>query len=283
MSEVHPANLPRLPHELHLGDLAGLPVKAWPGLQATEGKVRLKLFPTPEAAAAATRAGFTALCGEALAKDFAWLQRDLAGEIKRVALGYSFLMESGALLSDSFALVRAHLLSCRDALPLDPGKLNTVVEGARREMKGLVPRYVDLLESVLQKRGKVLEIAGAGQPWTAELDALLHPRFLRQLSLSQLFHYPRYLEALALRIRRARQNPAKDAEKAGPLLKYIRRYQALKCPAPTRRRLRWLLEEFKVQVFAQELGTAGKVSEKVIEAAFAEAESSGKAQRVEGQ
>jgi ATP-dependent helicase HrpA len=282
MSEVHPDSLPVLPLEIHLGDIAGLPVKAWPGLEAGKGGVRLKLFPTPEAARMATRAGFPALCEEALGKDLGWLQRDLAKELKRVALGYVFILDSQALVAESFGLLRNHLLSVRDCLPLDPARLRTVVESARREMKGLVPRYVDLLEAILQRRQRVLDTAGGQEAWNAELDALLHKRFLRQLSLSRLFHYPRYLEAMELRIRRARQNPVKDAEKAQPLLAYIRRFQALKAPAGEKRRLRWLLEEFKVQTFAQELGTDGKVSPKVLDAAFAEAEASGRPQGIQG-
>ena len=117
-------------------------------------------------------------------------------------------------------------------------------------------------------RAKVLEAAGKGTPWEIELDALVHRRFLRDLDLSRIAHYPRYLEALCRRIHRARQNMVKDAEKAKPLLDYIRRYQAIKAPASLKRPLRWLLEEFKVQIFAQELGTDGKVSAKVIDAAF---------------
>ena len=280
VADVQPDSLPALPMEIHLGDIAGLPVKAWPGLQQGQAGVALKLFPTPEAAREATASGFPALCEQALGKDLGWLQRDLAGELKRVALGYSFLLDSKALHLESFSLIRNHLFAGRDGLPLDPAKVAAVASDARESMKGLVPRYVDLLESILQRRQQVLEVAGEGKAWHAELEALLHPRFLRQLSLSQLYHYPRYLEALVLRIRRARQNPSRDAEKAGPLLAYIRRYQASKATAAARRRLRWLLEEFKVQTFAQELGTDGKISAKVLDEAFAKAEASGRTQGV---
>ena len=270
MKEVHVDTLPQLPMELNLGDIAGLPVKAWPGLLAGEKGVAVRLFPDEQSCRAATGQGFIALCEETLAKDLAWMQRDLSREVKRVGLGYANIMDSSTLAAESFALLRRSLLDGGDPLPLDPATLRKVTEGARGKMRGLVPRYVDLLETIARARDKVMGLTAADSPWRTELDALVHPKFLRQLDLSQLHHYPRYLEALVLRIERARRNPAKDAEKARPLLEYIRRYAALKAPGRDKRRLRWLLEEYKVQVFAQELGTVGKVSTKVVDAAFAE-------------
>jgi ATP-dependent helicase HrpA len=212
------------------------------------------------------------LCAEGLGRNLGWLQNDLKKEIKRVAFGFSFLMDSETLSLVSFELIKGDLLSFTDPLPLSKAKLEAVLEKARARMKGLVPRYVDLLETILAKREKVLALLQPGSAWQAELDALIHLKFLNGLSLHRLAQYPRYLDALALRIQRARQNPVKDAEKAQPLIRFIRRYAALKAPLSRKRELRWLLEEFKVQVFAQELGTDGKVSAKIIEAVFAELE-----------
>ena len=86
--------------------------------------------------------------------------------------------------------------------------------------------------------------------------------------MSQLNNYLRYLEALKIRIVRALQNPAKDLDKAQPLIACIKRFQGLKASPLEKRKLRWLLEEFKVQVFAQELGTRIKVSSKLIGKTF---------------
>ena len=213
-----------------------------------------------------------ALCEEAISKDLGWLQRDLAKEIKRVGLGFAAMMDSKTLAAESFALIRRSLLACENPLPLDPATLQEVSQAALRNMKGLVPRYVDLLERILAEREKVMAVIGPDSPWRMEIEALVHAKFLRALDLSRLNHYPRYIEALARRIQRARQNPAKDAEKARPLMAYIRRFSNLKAEPAEKRRLRWMLEEYKVQVFAQELGTSEKVSQKIIDAAFARLE-----------
>lgn len=269
---VHPGNFSKMPLEVVLGNIAGLPVKAWPGLEAGERGVALKLFANMDEAISASRDGFTALCEEALGKELGWLQRDLVKEVKRVALGFAFMMDSKTLASESFALIRRSLLSCDEVLPLNPARMNDVVKQAQQRLRGLVPRYVDQLEQVLAAREKVLSLAGKGSAWEHELNALVHKNFLRQMDLSQLDHYTRYLEALHRRIQRARQNPQKDAEKAQPLIGYIKRFQSVNAPVAEKRKLRWLLEELKVQIFAQELGTSGKVSQKVVDAAFASLE-----------
>jgi ATP-dependent helicase HrpA len=273
-SNLEPGELTKLPAELVLGDLAGLPVKASPGLELDGDAVHLRLFPSPEKATSATGPAFARLCARALGRELGWMERDLSREIKRVALGYAFLMDSKRLTEASARLIEEAAVACSDPLPLDPETLAKVVGRGRELLRGLVPRFVDLLEDILRQRDKVLRLAGEAQVWKMELEGLLHGSFLRQLDLDDLYQYPRYMKAIELRMHRARSQPAKDAEKARQLLPYIRKYQELKTDVATRRRLRWLLEEFKVQVFAQELGTRVKVSPKILDQRF-EAAASG--------
>ena len=261
------------PMEIRLGDLAGLPVKAWPGLARRGSGVDLRLYPNQEQALSATREGFTALCEEILGKELGWLERDLSNELKRVNLGFAFILDKEGLHRDSFKMIKESLLNYSDFLPVDPEKVRTVTARARQQMRGLVPAYVDLLETILAARDSVMRLIDPKSQWKQELDSLVHPRFLRQLELSRLNHYPRYLEALRVRIQRARQNPEKDREKAKPLIDYIQRYARLSAPASEKRALRWLLEEFKVQVFAQELGTSERVSPKILDTSFRQLES----------
>jgi len=267
--EVSLESLPKMPLELILGDLAGLPVKAWPGLEKSKSAVSLKLYPNKQAAFQATTTGFISLCEQSIGKDLGWLHRDLSKEVKKVGLGFAFMMDSKTLAEESFNMLKSSLLAFDEVLPLDPDNVRTVTKRAKDQMRGLVPKYVDLLQTILDGRQSVLSQTQENSPWRIELDALIHARFLRQLDLSRLHHYSRYLEALSKRIQRARQNPLKDAEKAKPLIQYIQRFSRLKAPIAEKRRLRWMLEEFKVQIFAQELGTAGRVSQKILDSEFA--------------
>ena len=82
-------------------------------------------------------------------------------------------------------------------------------------------------------------------------------------------HIPRYLKALATRMERAKLNPVKDKERAALIAPYLARSKALRENPPksaeAREQLdafRWMVEEYKVSLFAQELGTAMPVSPK---------------------
>jgi ATP-dependent helicase HrpA len=100
------------------------------------------------------------------------------------------------------------------------------------------------------------------------LEQIFPVGFLHNLRPEQLRHKPRYLQALALRIERAEHAPLKDAKKAERLVKPLARLQqmahfkspTLPCQNCQQEYLE-LLEEFRVSIFAPELGTAQPVSE----------------------
>ena len=105
----------------------------------------------------------------------------------------------------------------------------------------------------------------AGLP--AELNTLVPSRFLAATPFETLPHLPRYLQALLVRAERAALNPLKDAEKAQRVAPYAATLRELAAAASRStaaraawHRLRWLVEEYKVSVFAPELGTAEKVA-----------------------
>nr|WP_320013242.1 ATP-dependent RNA helicase HrpA [uncultured Desulfobulbus sp.] len=101
------------------------------------------------------------------------------------------------------------------------------------------------------------------------LEQIVSENFLHNLPPDQLTHKPRYLQALALRIERAEHDPLKDDKKAQRLIKPLARLaQMATFTSPTmacrtcQEEYLQLLEEFRVSIFAPELGTAQQVSEK---------------------
>jgi ATP-dependent helicase HrpA len=172
---------------------------------------------------------------------------------------------------------------------------NAVAE-ARRRLLGLVPQFLDRLGPILQLRQQARQRIGEtttpvlsgpktlsslsqlvptavavrpGNPLADELTSLLPPRFLERVDYDRLNHLPRYLKALLLRAERAALNPAKSLERLRLLAPYrdaLKALQAQPAKSAAAQRLiedfRWLVEEFKVSLFAQELGTAAPVSPK---------------------
>jgi ATP-dependent helicase HrpA len=97
--------------------------------------------------------------------------------------------------------------------------------------------------------------------------------FLRDTPYRQLSHYPRYLKAAQVRIDKMRAEPARDgklmAEMAPLLVQYQRAASALKGARDAQLEdFRWLLEELRVALFAQELRTPMPVSVKRLQKAW---------------
>ena len=91
-----------------------------------------------------------------------------------------------------------------------------------------------------------------------DLQRLASPDFLVRTPHDQLPHLPRYLRAMQIRGERAWLSPAKDAEKTKLLAPFLNWEKH--APAARKDAFRWMLEEFRVSIFAQELGTAQPVS-----------------------
>ena len=110
-----------------------------------------------------------------------------------------------------------------------------------------------------------------------QLAWLLFRGFPRVVPLAQLRHYARYLKGAMIRLERARTNPAGDREKEARLAPYWQRYQSAVTDmvGPARRAgrdatlladYRWMVEEYRISLFAQELHTPQPVSPKRLDA-----------------
>ena len=100
----------------------------------------------------------------------------------------------------------------------------------------------------------------------AQLSTLAAPGFLRDTPAEALAEYPRWLKALALRAERALRDPARDQARMLELKPFVdalddARQRGIDHAAEWQA-LRWELEEFRVSLFAQELGAKGGVSAK---------------------
>jgi ATP-dependent helicase HrpA len=102
----------------------------------------------------------------------------------------------------------------------------------------------------------------------AQLQGLVHKRFIAETEYSQLAHFPRYLKAMNVRLEKLRANPGRDAQlmaewqTAAAQFQRTVKNQPLKNLDPRMIEFRWMLEELRVSLFAQELRTPMPVSSK---------------------
>ena len=108
---------------------------------------------------------------------------------------------------------------------------------------------------------------GNGLHIVGQIAALFPKRFICEVSFAQLSHYPRYLKAIGVRVDKLKTDAARDVRLSAEFLPLQTRYQrerlARKGEADIRLdELRWLLEELRVGLFAQELKTPTPISVK---------------------
>jgi ATP-dependent helicase HrpA len=109
----------------------------------------------------------------------------------------------------------------------------------------------------------------------SQLSALIYPGFVAETGSRRLPDLVRYLQAITLRLDRTPWDPGRDADRMAAVHRMTdacRRAIAELTPAARRgadaRAVRWMLEELRVSLFAQTLGTSGPVSEKRIQTAL---------------
>lgn len=99
-----------------------------------------------------------------------------------------------------------------------------------------------------------------------QLDHLVYVGFLDQVEPDNLRHYPRYLKAVQRRLEKLKTDPNKDLSLRQQVNPYWQKYlgylKANRVVSAEVIEFRWMLEEFRVSLFAQELGTAKPVSAK---------------------
>ena len=96
-----------------------------------------------------------------------------------------------------------------------------------------------------------------------------------ETGLRRLPDLARYLRAISRRLDTAAADPGRDAERMAVVREVTEAYQETVADLPAARRsdpdvqaVRWMIEELRVSLFAQLLGTSGPVSEKRIHAAL---------------
>ncbi|HVU35110.1 MAG TPA: ATP-dependent RNA helicase HrpA [Opitutaceae bacterium] len=269
-----------VPERVLVAEPGGAPVYAFPGLKTGADGVARRLFKSPEEAAASTRAAVSSLLERELGHDLMWTQRDLRS-LREVGPLASTLAPLETLQEQAFASIRRWAI---DADRLEgvwsAAAFSRAAERAKADLRGLVPRLVDVVREILMLRQELLVVADPPPAMAATLGSLLPADFLARTHYPRLAHLPRYLKALKVRAGRWRKNPGKDAERTSQIAPYERQLAQLEQRRTTAgaesisvsavERLRWLIEEFRVSLFAQEIGTAEPISAVKLDRLFAE-------------
>ena len=270
LQEWQPDSIPR---EV-LVERHGLTLKAWPAFCDDGDSVALRLFESEEAARLAHRNGVLRLFMLGQRDKLKYLRKHLP-QIQTACLHYLPLGGCEALKDDLVYAAARHALALGDPLPYERSEYAPLASEARERLIGDGLALTEAVAGVLasyHRIGKILK--GRVQPdWLPaladireQLERLLFPGFAAVTPPRWLAHYPRYLQGIERRLEKLRSDPPRDRrlqqEMAGLWQGFWQRYPPDAEPPATQQELRWLLEELRVSLFAQELGTVEKVSVK---------------------
>jgi len=136
-------------------------------------------------------------------------------------------------------------------------------EGLFENMKQIARIAATSLEElwVLDSMARELSHKDIAEDILDQLDAMFPQNFLEATSFDWLQQYPRYLKAIRYRLERL--NPDKDRMAMRKIREWKERYTALDEEDQVRLiNFRWMMEEYRISLFAQSLGTSLKVSDK---------------------
>ena len=262
----------------------GAKLTGYPALADDGDSVSLTLLDTADAAEASTRAGVVRLIRIALSDAVARLEK-MPATFAQSALALRPAVTADRLASDVVDAIADRAFVGDDPLPRDEKafaeqvkrartRLPAVADGALRLLATIAARYQALSQRLTALPPALSRFAADIR---AQRDALVHPGFFGGTPWAQLQHLPRYLEALERRTARYVERPDRDARHAGVVAELARRCRergernrTADRHEPALDAFRWLLEELKVSLFAQELKTPFPVSIKRVERAWAE-------------
>ena len=246
-----------------VGSGAGL--VAYPALVDLGASVALRVFERAQEARDSHRRGVERLLRRALRDRMKQARRQLPID-RRLALKYAGIASVDALREDLVEAALGELLGARN---LDVRCREAFRELEAELARDLFPAAVEWLEAVEDVLAAYADLS----PWLEppllgygranyedlreQLEALVHPGFVREVERPRLQQFPRYLKAMRLRAERLRQDATRDQARMLTVRGYWREYLKLHAARGERddrlAELRWLIEELRVSVFAQEL------------------------------
>ena len=258
--------------------MAGLSMTVYPALVEERGVVKEGRFPTQAEADYQHRRALQRLLLQQLSEPAKYLRNKLPG-LTELGLLYRDMGKVDALVED---ILLASLDSCvldgETQLPREGAALAALAEKKRGEWTGHAERLARLVLDILklwhglQKRfkGKIdLAQAVALNDIKAQLANLIYAGFVRDTPAEWLKEYPRYLKAIEQRFEKIGAQLQRDRVWSGELAGYWEQYQArLKKHQqegkrdPELSQYRWMLEEYRVSLWAQQLGTKMPASDK---------------------
>ncbi|GAA1805256.1 ATP-dependent RNA helicase HrpA [Nesterenkonia flava] len=264
--------------------VAGREVIGYPALTADDSGVRLTVAQSEAEQRRTHRAGVVALLRAVLPSPQRYVVDHLSN---RERLAFGQFGEVEAIVAEATTASLDHLVP--EQLPFTAAAFETAARHARAELIETVLKLTDTLAQILTLNTEVrarlqssrsAALKPAVSDMQAQIDHLVYTGFITSTGYAQLQHMPRYLKAMLVRLDRleAGQSLPKDTTDMQQVQELEDEFDAAvdavpeQLPVPGElTAVKWMIEELRVNLFAQALGTAQTVSAKRIRRAIKQA------------
>ena len=263
----------------------GLKVTGYPALEDADDSISVKLFDTEREAEQSHREGVCRLMRFELKEQMKQLEKSLPN-FNQYALSLRNVMSPDDLREDMIRAIADRAFIGEDELPRTNAdfmklkarartRLPAVTEAIARQAQAIATEYQLLITQQSKMPATVNRLK---HDLEQQVSQLVYKNCFSQTPWEQLQHIPRYLKALRLRIEKQPANPERDGKNAASVGLIWQRWQdkmnalhqANHDIPQALRDYRWLIEELRVSLFAQELRTPFPVSIKRLEKTWQE-------------
>jgi ATP-dependent helicase HrpA len=259
----------------------GITLKGYPALVVEEGgKLALRLLDCPQRAQTALRLGLRRLLALRLRDQMKYLKQNLLG-LQTMSLQYVGGGTQEDLREDLLAAILDRAFLEVGPLPRNQAEFETCLERGKARLLLIANEVCDLTGQTLAAFHAVRKILNGDIPlgWMEavadsreQVDRLIYPGFVSRTPTEWLRQLPRYLKAIEVRLQKLKQAPERDRQRRVEIAGLweeckvlLQRHANRGESDPELEKFRWMLEELRVSLFAQELKTAVPVSVKKAE------------------
>lgn len=242
----------------------------FPALVDKKTHCDLEVYDDPQEAQRQHFAGLRRLFALQMKEQVKYLEKNIPG-LQQMGMQFMALGSQEELRDQiiAAALERAFLQA---PLPVNAAEFDKRREEGKARLGLLaneIARLVGLILAEFHVLPKKLQAAKAHTQTVADIQSqlsqLVDKRFVANTPYTQLSHFPRYLKAITVRLDKLRVDPARDVklmaewQQAATLWQRARKDRGMDAAMVD---YRWMLEELRVSLYAQELRTPMPVSVK---------------------
>jgi ATP-dependent helicase HrpA len=254
-------------------------VTGYPALADAGDSVDVRLFPTRAEASRSMLLGTRRLILLQVASG----ARSIAGRLPvaaKMAMSRHPYASAGALVDDCAACAADQVIADAGGPAWDADGFARLIAAARDQLAVQTSRVIDAVARVLTEAHEVEvrlspdpnpALAPAMADMRAQFAGLIYPGFISATGAGRLNDLVRYLRAMVRRLEKLPGEQGRDAERMATVQRATAEYEAALAGlspagrlAPAAVAIRWMIEELRVNLFAQVLGTPYPVSEKRI-------------------